>query len=245
MHVSPRRSLFRLVGVPAALVGTVVMAGIETAGPATAGTVSAASVLKSTKTAIGGQASVHVTFAASSKKSKVTEKIMADVSASGGTESVAEGKGHLAIRVTPTAGYVSGNATGLTDLYGLSAAQVKKIGANWVAFKATTTQYATLKSDVTFSSVLALLPKAKGTKVSTHQSGGATQYVLTWTSAAKGSTPKLSNSLTVAAGGSKLPIEETETDSTGVKVTTTLSKWGESVVVAVPTPTIDSSTITG
>jgi hypothetical protein len=243
MHVSPRRSLFRSLGAPAAV--AVLTAVVLVAGPATAGTVSAGSVLKGTKTAIGGQSSVHVAFAASSKKSKVTEKITADVSATGGTESVAEGKGTLVIRVTPTAGYVSGNVTGLTQLYGLSAAQAKTVGTNWIAFKSSTTQYATLKSDVTFSSVLALLPKTKGTKVSTHQHGGTTQYVLTWTSKASGTTPKLSNSLTVDAGTTKLPIKEIETDSTGVKVTTTLSNWGESVPVAVPTPTIDSSTITG
>jgi hypothetical protein len=245
MHVSPRRSPFHPLGAPGALVGAILLSLVLVAGPATAGTVSAGTVLKGAKTAIGGQSSVHVTFAASSKKSKVTEKIAADVSATGGTESVTEGKGTLAIRVTPTAGYVSGNVTGLTQLYGLSAAQAKTVGANWIAFKTSSTQYATLKSDVTFSSVLALLPRTKGTKVSTHQSGGASQFVLKWTSKASGSTPKLSNSLTLDAGKTKLPIEETETDSTGVKVTTSLSNWGESVRVAVPTPTIDSSTITG
>jgi hypothetical protein len=245
MHVSPRRSLSRPLGAAAVLVGLVLPALVVAGGPATAATASVGSVLKGAKAAIGGQNSVHVSFDASSKKSKVTEKILVDVSRTMGVESVAEGNGTLAIRVTPTAGYVSGNATGLTQLYGLSAAQVKKVGSNWVAFKPSTSQYATLKSDVTFSAVLALLPKTKGTKVSTKHGSGTAQYVLKWTSAGSGSTPKFSNSLTLDAGATKLPMTETETDSGGVKVTTALSNWGESVTVAAPSPTIDSSAITG
>jgi hypothetical protein len=226
---------------------TALVALAAVAGPVAAAPVTATSVLKVAKTAIGSQSSVHVEFAATSKKRKITERITADVGATGGAELVAEGKSTLAIKVTPTAGYVSGNASGLTTLYGLTAAQAKKIGTHWVTFKSSTSQYTTLKSDVTFSSVLALLPKPKGTKVKTHTAHGTTQYVLSWTTAASNSNPKLSNSLTVAAGGTNLPVEEIETDGTGVKVTTTLSKWGESVQVGAPAPasTIDSSQITG
>jgi hypothetical protein len=247
---SPTRRLLALpkvMGRFSAVGLTALLALALVAGPAAAAPVTATSVLKVAKTAIGTQTSVHVDFAATSKKSKVTERITADVGATGGAELVTEGKSTLAIKVTPTAGYVSGNATGLTQLYGLTAAQAKKLGTHWVTFKATTSQYATLKSDVSFSSVLALLPKPKGTKVKTRTANGTTQYVLSWTTAASSSNPKLSNSLTVAAGGTNLPLEETETDSTGVKVTTTLSKWGESVRVGAPAPasTIDSSQITG
>jgi hypothetical protein len=228
------------------VIALVAVAGLgATASPVGAATVP--SVLKVTKAAIGTQTSVHVDFSAISKSSKVSEQIVADVSATGGSEIVSEGTGSLAIRVTATAGYVTGNATGLTNLYGLSAAEVKKIGSNWVSFKAGTSQYKTLKSDVTFSSVRALLPKSKGTKVSTKVTQGVTQYLLKWTTPASKSAPKLKNSLTVAATAPSLPIEEIETDSTGVKVTTTLTKWGEIVPVADPpaTSTIDSSQLSG
>jgi hypothetical protein len=253
MHLSVRHSLPsiwrapKVVGGAAAVGLTALVALALMAGPAAAAPVTATSVLKVARTAIGTQRSVHVDFAATSTKRKITERITADVGSTGGSELVAEGKGTLAIKVTSTAGYVSGNATGLTTLYGLTAAQAKKIGTHWVTFKASTSQYATLRSDVTFSSVLALLPKPKGTKVKTHTAHGATQYVLSWTTAASSSNPKLSNSLTVAAGGTNLPVEEIETDGSGVKVTTALSKWGESVQVGAPAPasTIDSSQITG
>jgi hypothetical protein len=253
MHLSVRHSLpfprrvSKATGRASAGLLTALVALALVAGPAAAAPTTVTSVLKVAKTAIGTQSSVHVDFAATSKKRKITERITADVGSTGGSEVVAEGKGTLAIRVTPTAGYVSGNSTGLTQLYGLTAAQAKKIGSHWVTFKASTSQYTTLKSDVTFSSVLALLPKAQGTKVKTHTAHGTTQYVLSWTTAASSSNPKLSNSLTVAVGGTNLPVQETETDGSGVKVTTTLSKWGESVQVGTPAPasTIDSSQITG
>jgi hypothetical protein len=260
MHLSVRhphpfswRALTRRPGLPKAAARasaglvTALVALALVAGPASAAPTTVTAVLKVAKTAIGTQSSVHVDFAATSKKRKITERITADVGSSGGSEVVAEGKGTLSIKVTPTAGYVSGNSTGLTQLYGLTAAQAKKIGSHWVTFKSSTSQYTTLKSDVTFSSVLALLPKPKGTTVKTHTANGTTQYVLSWTTAASSSNPKLSNSLTVAAGGTNLPVQETETDGSGVKVTTTLSKWGESVQVGAPAPasTIDSSQITG
>jgi hypothetical protein len=92
-------------------------------------------------------------------------------------------------------------------------------------------------------SLESLLPESKGTTLSTK---GA-DYVLTWTSAASGSTPKLSNTLSVTAKGTNLPVEETSTDSSGEKVTTTVSKWGEAIVVHAPpaSSTIAAAAVSG
>jgi len=73
-----------------------------------------------------------------------------------------------------------------------------------------------------------LLPQAKGTTVSSEGAG----YVLKWTSAATSTTPELSNSLTLSSA--KLPMLETSTDSSGEKATTSISQWGETVVVQAP-----------
>ena len=186
-------------------------------------------------------------FVAHASSSSTTEKIVADVGLTGGVETLSEGKADLAIRVTPSYAYVHGSSSGLTTLFGLTAAQAKKLGKSWESWKQGTKQYSNLKADLTLSSVTALLPKAKGTTLSTEVTDGSTLYVLTWKSAATSSIPKLSHTLTFSAMGASLPIEETETSSTGVKVETELSRWDEDVNVLVPpvASTVASSKITG
>lgn len=212
---------------------------------ASADTITTGSVLQAAAKAIDQQTSVHVVFVAHASSSSTTEKIVADVGLTGGSETISEGKAHVAIRVTPTFGYVSGSSSGLTTLFGLTAAQAKKLGADWESWRSGTKQYSTLKADVTTSSVIALLPKAKRTTLSPDATNGV--YVLTWKTAATSSIPKLSHALTLSATGSNLPIEVTETSSTGVKVKTEFSKWNDSLSVLAPpaASTIASSKIMG
>jgi hypothetical protein len=209
--------------------------------------VTTSSVLKATKAAIAKQPGVRVVFVARSSLSSATEKIIADVGATSGEETVSEGQAVLAIKVTPTYGYVSGNSSGFTKIFGLSSANAKRIGTDWVSWKAGTSQYSNLKSGLTMSAVTALLPKAKGTKLSTEIRNDAKLYVLKWMTAATSSTPKLSIKLTVSAIGTPLPIEQTVIASGGTKATTALSMWGEHVLVSTPpaASTIASSKITG
>jgi hypothetical protein len=76
---------------------------------------------------------------------------------------------------------------------------------------------------------------------------GTELYVLKWNTAATSSRPKLSITLTVSAVGTALPVEQTVTASGGTEETTTLSMWGEHVLVRAPPvgSTIASSKITG
>ena len=125
----------------------------------------------------------------------------------------------------------------------MTSAEATKVGTRWEFWKKGTTQYKNLKSVVSVQSLESLLPKSKGTKLSTQGS----DYVLTWTSAASSSTPKLNNTLTIAAKGTTLPVQETSTDASGEKVTTTISKWGEAVAVHAPpaASTVAASKISG
>jgi hypothetical protein len=188
-----------------------------------------------------------VVFTAHSDSSSKTEKILADVGKTRGSETVTEGSMHVSIRETPTMGYVSGNSSGLTLLFGMSAADAKKVGRAWESWKAGTKQFSILKEDLTMTSVTALLPKAEGTSSTTTSSGTTKLFVLRWTSPATTSVPKLSNTITISASGATLPITQTSTAKGGTKVTTVLSKWGETVLVQPPpiTATISSSKITG
>jgi hypothetical protein len=203
-------------------------------GTADAGTVTSGSVLTSTNAAIAQQTGVHVVFRANRASAGTTEKIVADVGVTSGQETVSEGPSHLAVRVTPGFAYVRGDTSGLTTIFGLTSAAAKKVGSDWVSWKAGTSQYANLKADVTFAAVTALLPRAKGTRLSTGLTNGANVYVLKWTVAASSSTPTLSNTLTVSASGHSLPVEQISTASGGTKATTLLSGWGELVPANVP-----------
>ena len=202
MELSGRRSF--PIPIPIVTLGMTGLAIVASLGVATsAGAVTANSVLKTVKTAIAQQSSVHVAFTLSSGSSD-REKISVNVGTSVGqeTETASPGNAHLAIKVTPTDAYVSGNSAGLTMLFGFSSAVAKKIGNRWVYWKAGTKQYSSLRTDVTMSSVTGLLPKAKGTKVSTV----VKQYVLTWTIAATSSAPKLSNTLMASVTAPALPV---------------------------------------
>jgi hypothetical protein len=214
---------------------------------ACAGVMTTASVLKTAKAAMTKQPGVHLVITAKSSSSSSTERILADFGAESGVENISEGKADSAVKVTPTYAYISGNSSGLTTIFGLSSANAKKIGKDWVSWKAGTSQYADLKSGITISSVTAVVPKADGAKLSTHVTKGAKLYVLKWTTAATSSSPKISNTLTISAWGATLPVEETATASGGAKETTVFSKWGEHVFVSAPpiTSTISSSQITG
>ncbi len=207
---------------------------------ASAAEITTTALLSNVKAAIAQQTGVHVAFAAySGSSSSITEKIVADVGTVSGTETIFEGTADLAIRVTPSFAYVRGDSSGLTTLFGLTASEANRVGTHWEFWKAGSGQYKNLKSDLTMSSILALLPKVRGTKLSTETSGGTSHYVLSWTTAATSSLPKLTNTLTVSAVGATLPITRTSSASGGTKITSTLSKWGESVVV--PTPPVSST----
>ncbi|MGA3352819.1 MAG: hypothetical protein ABSD85_06485 [Acidimicrobiales bacterium] len=164
-----------------------------------------------------------------------------------GMETIALGAATATIKVTPSYGYISGSSSGLTTIFGLSAAQAKKVGKHWVSFKAGTSQYSSFKSGVTMPSIDSVLPEAKGTKTSTADDKGTKIYVLTWTTAATSSTPKTLNTLTISAVGPALPIKETASDAAGDHETLLLSKWGEHVSVSAPptASTISYSQLTG
>jgi hypothetical protein len=175
-----------------------------------------------------------------------TETIVADVGRDSGTETATEGKASLVIRLSSTHVYVSGNSSGLTTIFGMSSADAKKVGKDWESWKAGTSQYADLKSDLTMSSVRALFPKAKGTRLTSVVFKGSTFSVLKWTIAATSSVPGVTNTLTVSSGATTLPVTEVARISNGAKATTTLSGWGEPLRIDIPpvAATIPSSEIT-
>jgi hypothetical protein len=178
------------------------------------------------------ESGVHVVV--TSKTSAYSTKVVADIGATSGTETISEGSDAVTITVTPTYAYLSGNAAGLTALMGLSTKEQKVVGTDTVSMKAGTTPYSSLKSSVTTPVLDNLLPAVKGTKVSTVAISGSHFYELSWATKATSSTAASKSVITLSEGAPVLPVRETDTSSSGASATT-FSKWGESV--SFPTPT--------
>jgi hypothetical protein len=234
-----KSSLFRRttrVASAAAVVVTTVAVLSAAAEAAGVGAATTSSVLTAAKSAIGKQVSVHLVVTSRSSASAVEEQLGADLGKASGRETISEGSAAVMIRVVPSYAYFSGNSSGLTKIFGLTAAEVKKVGADWVAVKAGTTQYKDLATPMTVSSVASVLPAVKGTKLYSPAPSGQNPYTLKWQTGATSSQPALANTLTISAVGATLPILETTTATGGGKQTVALSKWGERVVVSAPAP---------
>jgi hypothetical protein len=205
------------------------------AAPARAATVS--SVIAATKQAISRQTGAHLTVTVKSDSSKnpgnIAERVDADLGVGRGEETTHEGSAIATIRLTPAYAYVSGNASGLLNIMGLTAAQAKEIGKDWLSVKAGTKQYTSLSSGLTISSTAGLLPSASGTNLSSEVVAAKKFYILEWKTAATSSAPALTTQLRIAAAGISLPDQEV-TSATGISETVAVSKWGERVSEKAP-----------
>ncbi len=227
--ITVRRHLLHLASVVptimAIIVVTPVVADASGAAP------SASSVISTTKAAIAKESGVHVLL--TSKTSSSSTKVVADIGATRGMETITEGSGSVTIKVTSTYAYLSGNAAGLKTLMGLTAQEQAKVGTGVMSMKAGTTPYKNLKSSVTIPVLANLLPNVTGTSSSTVTIGGRHFYELDWTTKATSSTSKSKAVLTLSEGATVLPMREIATAATGTS-TTTFSKWGENINVSVP-----------
>ena len=223
-----RRHQLHLTSLAAAIMAMVVAAPI--AAQASVKNPSASSVIKTTKATIVNESGVHILV--TSKTSSSSTKIVADIGATSGVETITEGSNEATIRVTPTYAYLSGNAGGLVTLMGLSAKEQKKVGSDVISMKAGTTPYKSLKSSITIPVLANLLPTVNGTTYSTRSIDGQQYYELSWTTKATSSTSKSKSVLTISEGAVVLPVREVSTSSSGTG-TTNFSKWGERISVSV------------
>jgi hypothetical protein len=202
-----------------------------------------ASLVTAAGNSIVAQRSVHLVITGyKAGSTAVAERIAADIGATTGIESIESGPATAAIRITPANAYFSGSPAGLTTFIGLSSAAASKAASHWVAIKAGTSQYNDLAAEDTISSLPAsILPTATDTvHVAAATMTGQKVYVLDWTTAASGSSTKVSEELILAATADALPVRETTTAG-GDTQTVTLGDWGEHFTVPVPASAIPYS----
>jgi hypothetical protein len=193
----------------------------------------ASSLLKAVQSAMSHESGVHISVTSSSATTHSVATV--DIGTNGGTETYASGSAHVRIVVTPKSAFLSGNASGLTTLVGLTAAQQKLVGSKAIEMKAGTSPYASFKSNLTTSAFAAFLPTSKAITLSRDKSH---HYVLTWVTKATSTAPKVTSTLTISSGATPLPLREVATAKTG-DGTTIFSKWGEKVNT--PTPPASST----
>ena len=167
---------------------------------------------------------------------------MADIGQKSGTETFTKGAETFSITVTPTFAYLSGSATGLTKIMGLTSAEQKKVGTSAISMKVGSAPYNTFKSNLTVGALTNLLPSLKGTTLLSKRDKATNGYDLKWVTAATSEAPKSTTVLTISSGKKSLPSKELVTTSEGTSKTT-FSRWGEGVQVVVPTATIPYSTV--
>ena len=205
------------------------------AGAATKPT--AASVISAVKAAMSRESGVHISVTSSSATTHSVATV--DIGTKGGTETYVSGTSRVRIVVTSTSAYLSGNATGLTSLVGLTAKQQKLVGTKAIEMKVGTSPYASFKSNLTTSAFAAFLPTTKSVTLSRDK---ANDYVLTWSTTATSTAPGVKSTLTISSGKKALPIKEVASTKTGGG-TTIFSKWGESVKTPTPSSTIPYATV--
>jgi hypothetical protein len=207
------------------LVGAVPLAaGASVTSPTTK------SVLKAAQKAMLKESGVHVKV--TSTNGTDTSNVVVDIGAKYGAETIQDGTKKVSIIVTPTAAYLSGTKTGLTDIMGLTAPEQKKVGTLSIIMKAGTTPYQSFAANLTTSVLPTILPAQKGTTFSVG-TGSKKNYLLTWKTAATSSAGATKNVFTISSGKKTLPVKEVVT-SKGGGGTTTFSKWGEDVVETAP-----------
>jgi hypothetical protein len=211
------------------VLGAPLMAQATTTNPTTA------SILAAAKTSLAKEQGVHVKVVTS--VGKVNSTLVADIGRDSGTESYVSGNENFTITVTPTYAYLSGSATGLTKLMGLTSAEQKKIGKSSMTMKKGSTEFTTFHSSMTSGAFSHLLPAVKGTTLLSKRDKTTNGYQLTWTTNATSSAPKASTLMIISSGKTTLPLQDTVT-SAGSHSRTTFSKWGEAVTIKIPSSTI-------
>lgn len=203
---------------------------------------SATSVITAAKASMLKKVSVHVVVI--SKAGSNLSKVVVDIGSQSGQEIITSGAKVVAITITPKYAYLSGSATGLTGIMGLTSVQQKKIGSMAMAMKAGTPQYKSLTANLTTPVFASMLPAVKGTVLTKTGSARTKQYVLSWSSPASSTSTKTATVMSLSSGARTLPVTEKITSASGSGITT-YSKWGEKVTPKVPTATISYASVFG
>jgi hypothetical protein len=190
--------------------------------------------------------SVH--FKLLGSESGKTETIEGDTSTTDGREVITAGTLSIQAEVVGRGAYVKGNAGGLEDQMGLSAASAATYAGKWISISPTDAPYASITKAVSLEGTLGDL-KPTGDLTFTGVSTHASQSVLGVKGglppgAAKGTTG--SAVLYVSTSKPTVPILfDVEQDTSGTKESDvgTFSNWGKPLQLVAPAVTVPFSSL--
>ncbi len=185
--------------------------------------------------------SVH--FALLGRESGKTESIEGDASATDGREIITAGSLTIEAEVVGSGVYVQGNAGGLEDQMGLSAATAATYAGKWISLVATDAPYSAIAKSVRLAGTLSDL-EPTGHLTLTAATTRASHSVV----GVKGGLPPGAASgttgsavLYVSTAGPSVPIVfdvEQETSGTKESDVGTFSDWGKPLHLVAPTTTV-------
>jgi hypothetical protein len=215
--------------------------------PAEASKAAEASVVAAASDAIVAAKSVHIVITGRKPGSTaVAERIVADIGAAAGTETISSGAATARIRVTRSTAYFAGNPAGLTTFIGLPKAAARRAGSRWVAIRKGSAEYTDLAAEDTIAALPAsILPgTSDSARLRTAAMAGRKVYILDWQATASGSGSPIAERLILTAGSKPLPVSETTT-ANGNSQTVTLARWGQPVAVPPPAAAVPYSSVKG
>ncbi len=201
--------------------------GAWPAASVSAGTPSVASILRQAQHDMLAAGCVHIGVQVRGARPGT---VVADIGRSSGRETYRSGTAVVTIRVTPKAAYVGGNAAGLRQLVGLTAAQERRVGTRFMEMRAGTSQYTGFADNLTVVALAGMLPHSGGIKL---HAAGAHHVMLSWTGTASSASATSSTELTLSIGARVLPEVETSRSGTE-RGSTRFSHWGRVVRVVAP-----------
>ena len=211
--------------------GAMVVGAFPLAAQASSKGATPTTVLAAAKASLAKQTGVHIEV--HSKAGKLSSSVVVDIGQTQGQEHITSGLETINIVLTSATAFLSGSATGLTAIMGLTAAQQKIVGTKSISMKPGTTPYTNFHSNLTTPALISMLPVAKGTSLSSKVINGVKYQLLSWTTKATTTTQQTKSVLTLTSTSPILPVSEKITSPTGGG-TTAFSKWGEKFSVSVP-----------
>jgi hypothetical protein len=211
--------------------------------PAGAANAPAKSAQSEYQAAVKAATNQSVHFQTDVTQGNVTLQQSGDAGTTSGSETLTVHNGkqteHMSAEVVGKTGYVKGNATGLQNILGLTAAQAHKYANTWMSFPMSNTNLAQLAAGLLKSQVATELSFsgpftfASDASVNGQHAIGVKGSVSTNTGS---SVPEI---LYVPSTGKPLPIQEvTNPDAKGhsstIHGTVSFSNWGEQVAIQAP-----------
>ncbi len=166
-----------------------------------------------------------------------------DIGTSDGRQVIDANGAKATVIVLGSAAYIQGDASAVTNYFGLSSVDPQQVAGKWLSLVATDPNYSAVTAAVTLKSDFSNVIVGPFTKGPITTVAGRQAVPLFGHSPMQDGSPSVPTTLYVTATGKVLPIEN-HTSYQGTTETVDWSAWGRAVSLAAPPNPIPESSIT-